>query len=49
MNPGKVVDALDHPLMFVIFIGMALYGLTNIVVWGSKRAGLTGLTATLGR
>lgn len=38
---------LDHPLLFVIFLGMALYGLTNIVKWGADKAGIHGLTATL--
>lgn len=49
MNPKKVVDALDHPLMFIVFVGMALIGLSNIVVWGAKRAGLVGLASALGR
>lgn len=33
--------------MFIVFTGMALYGLTNIARWGADRAGIYGLKHTL--
>lgn len=43
----KMLRSLDHPFMFVVFLGMALYGLTNIVKWGADHGGLFGLKAAL--
>ena len=41
------VESLDHPLLFVVFLGLALYGLTNIAKWGASKWGIFGLKAFL--
>lgn len=43
----KFLAGLDHPLLFVIFAGMAIIGLSNIAKWGADQVGLYGLKATL--
>lgn len=43
----KLVQALDHPVLFVLFITCAVMGMANIIKWGADRAGLFGLKAAL--
>ena len=43
----RTLRSLDHPFMFVIFLGMALYGLTNIAKWAADKGGLFGLKSAL--
>jgi hypothetical protein len=40
-----VLEALDHPIMFVLFMMMAVVGLQSLITWGAKEAGLDGLAA----
>jgi hypothetical protein len=39
------LNNFKHPLLFVIFAGMAILGLQSLVTWGAKEAGLNGLAA----
>lgn len=39
---GKLVEALDHPIVFVLFITMAVIGMSALLTWGFKKAGLPG-------
>jgi hypothetical protein len=39
----KFLDKLDHPLLFVLFMLLALKGLESVITWGAKEAGLNGL------
>jgi hypothetical protein len=34
---------LDHPLLFLLFLFMALKGFEAVVTWAAKEAGLNGL------
>lgn len=43
----KVLRGLDHPFMFVVFAGMAIFGLANIAKWGADHFGLFGLKSAL--
>lgn len=40
----KLLDELDHPLPFVLFLGMALLGMGGIVTYLAKRANVPGLS-----
>jgi hypothetical protein len=42
---GKVLDALDHPIVFVFFITLAVLGMSSLLTWGFKAAGLPGPAA----
>jgi len=41
------IEGLDHPLLFVLFAGMAIIGLFNCVKWGADRANLVGLKSAV--
>lgn len=43
----KWLEGLDHPLLFVIFAGMAIWGLGGIAKWGADRFGVVGLKSAL--
>lgn len=43
----KLIEGLDHPIFFVLFAGMAIFGLFNIVKWGADKSGLVGLKSAL--
>ena len=43
----KFLAGLDHPLLFVIFAGMAIWGLGNVVKWGATQLGIPGLQAAV--
>ena len=43
----KALRSLDHPLLFVVFAGMAIIGLVNITKYGADHFGLFGLKSTL--
>lgn len=36
------MKTLDHPLLFLFFLLLALTGLSSVVTWGFKAAGLNG-------
>lgn len=40
-----MLEALDHPLMFVFFMLLAITGMASLITWGAKEAGLDGLAA----
>jgi len=42
---GKWVDELNHPLLFLIFMLLALWGLAAVMTHVSKRLGLPGPAA----
>lgn len=35
-------DALDHPVMFVLFLTLAVAGMASILTWGAKASGHSG-------
>jgi len=41
----EALDALDHPVVFVFFITLAVIGMTSILTWGFKRANMPGPAA----
>jgi hypothetical protein len=43
----KVIRQLDHPLLFVVFAGMAILGLANLAKWGADHFGIYGLKSAL--
>lgn len=38
---------LDHPLLFLFFLLLALKGLEAVLTWGAKEANMTGLAALI--
>jgi hypothetical protein len=43
----EFLKKLDHPLLFIFFMLLALKGLSAVVVWGAKSAGWNGLANLL--
>ena len=39
----EFLKKLDHPILFVFFLLLALKGLGALITWGAKEAGMTGL------
>ncbi len=39
------LDKLDHPLLFILFLWLALHGFSAFVTWGAKEWGWPGLAA----
>ena len=39
----KLFDELDHPVVFVFFLLLALKGMGSIVTYLAKRSGINGL------
>ena len=39
------IKSLDHPLLFLFFLLLALKGLESVLTWGFKEAGLPGAAA----
>lgn len=42
---NKVLDAMDHPIVFVFFMTLAVLGASALLTWGFKAAGLPGPAA----
>jgi hypothetical protein len=38
---------LDHPLLFLFFMLLALKGLEAVLTWGAKEANMPGLAALI--
>lgn len=43
----KKLEALDHPILFVLFLFLALWGFAGVVTHGAKRFGLHGLASAV--
>lgn len=41
----RILDTLDHPIMFVFFMTLAVFGTAAVATWGFKRLGWTGPAA----
>lgn len=39
----RFLDTIDHPIVFVLFMTMAVFGVAAIVTWGAKQMGWTGI------
>lgn len=39
---NKVIESLDHPVIFVVLITFAVCGCSALLTWGFKAAGLPG-------
>jgi hypothetical protein len=44
---GKFLDKLDHPVVFVFFLMLALAGATSIFYYFTKSMGLQGAASAL--
>lgn len=44
---GEVMDALDHPIFFLVVISIGVVCMLSILTWGAKAAGLPGLSSLL--
>jgi hypothetical protein len=44
---GKLLDALDHPIVFVFFLMLALAGLSSVCIYIAKSAGMGGAASAL--
>jgi hypothetical protein len=40
-----MLEKLDHPILFVLFMMMSILGLQALITWGAKEAGWDGLAA----
>lgn len=45
MAKGEFRDSLDHPVVFVVLISIAVICMTSMFTWGAKAANLPGLAA----
>lgn len=43
----KVVEKLDHPVLFVVFLFLALWGTAGVLTHVAKRAGLNGVASAI--
>jgi hypothetical protein len=43
----EVLDALDHPIVFVFFLMLALAGLSSVFIYIFKSGGLQGAATTI--
>lgn len=44
---GNLLDALDHPIVFVFFLMLALAGLSSIFIYLFKAAGVQGAATAI--
>lgn len=42
---NSLLDKFDHPLPFLIFMLLALWGMAAILTWGAKRMGWDGVAS----
>lgn len=42
---NKALDALDHPVIFIFFVTLAVCGMSALLTWGFKTLGWTGPAA----
>lgn len=47
MAKGEVLDALDHPIFFLVVISIGVVCMLAILTWLAKAAGATGLASLL--
>lgn len=40
-----MMEAMDHPIVFAFFMTLSVIGMTSLLTWGFKRAGLPGPAA----
>lgn len=43
----KVLDSLDHPIIFIFFVTLAVCGTMSLLTWGFKAAGMAGPAAVV--
>lgn len=43
----ELVDALDHPIFFLLVISIGVVCMLSILTWGAKAAGLPGPASLL--
>lgn len=43
MAKGEFRDSLDHPVMFVLLMTVAVVCMASVISWGAKAAGAPGL------
>ena len=43
----EFLKKLDHPLLFILFMLLALKGLESVITWGAKEAGINGLASIM--
>ncbi len=48
MAKGEVLEALDHPVFFLVVITIGVMSLMAIFKWAGKATGLQGLAAVAG-
>lgn len=41
----RLLDALDHPVMFAFAITLVVLGFATLITYGGKAAGMPGLSA----
>ncbi len=39
----RLLDALDHPIIFVLFMTLAVFGVAAMATWGAKKMGWAGI------
>lgn len=42
---GRLLDALDHPVMFAFAMTLVVIGFASLITYGAKAAGWPGLAA----
>jgi hypothetical protein len=43
----KIIRALDHPVLFVLFMTAAVMGMASLIKWGAHETHMFGLKAAL--
>ncbi len=43
----KFVEALDHPILFVFFMTLAVFGMGNILKWAAHSTNMFGLQSAV--
>lgn len=44
---SELLEGLDHPLLFVVAVGLALIGFYGVAKWAAMELGLHGVAAAL--
>jgi hypothetical protein len=44
---AKLVEALDHPIIFILFVTLAVCGMSTMLTWGFKSLGWSGPAAVV--
>lgn len=47
MSKAAILDGADHPVVFILFVSLAVAGMLSVLAWLAKAADMPGVATAL--